>query len=100
MLPARSLPGSYQLDPVAVRVAHEAEERAALADPIRLPLRLDSLLLQPGERRVEIVHRERDVPVPRAEIVGAPVVVQRELELLGLARDPEEVVRCLPLAVA
>ena len=42
----------------------------------------------------------RDVAVRRAELVGAAVVVERQLELLLLAGHAEEVVRRLELAVA
>ena len=52
------------------------------------------------ERRTKIVDRKRDVAVAAAEVVRAAVVVVRELELRVLARDAEEVVRRLPLAVA
>ena len=44
-----------ELDAVAVRVADEAEEAAALAHLVRRPLRLDALLAEARERAVEIV---------------------------------------------
>src|SRR5205814_8731812 len=105
--PGRELRGSGssalaapdQLDPVAVRILDEAEPRAALADLVRRPLRLDPLVLQACERLVEVVDPERDVPVCVAEVVRAPVVVEGELELLVLAGHAEEVVRRLLLAV-
>src|SRR3954467_8424965 len=53
-----------QLDPVVVGIADEAEPRAAVTDAVRLTLRLDPLLLQAGERLVEVVHGQRDVAVP------------------------------------
>ena len=53
-----------------------------------------------GERLGHVVDRERDVPVARAELVRAPVVVERELEHRFLVADPEEVVRRLELALA
>src|SRR6266540_2380104 len=88
------------LDPVAVRVADEAQERAALAHAVRLPFRPDSLLAEPLERVCEIVDADRDMAVAGAELVCAAVVVERQLELLLLARKAEEVVRRLELAVA
>src|SRR4051812_37033810 len=94
------LPGAVdQLDPVAVRVLDEADERAALTDAIRLSFRLDALLLQLLERRLEVVDRKRDVAVARADVVRAAVMVERELELLVLAGHAEEVVRRFALAV-
>src|SRR4051794_25540853 len=89
-----------ELHAVAVRVADEAEERTSLAYAVRLPLRLDALLLQPLERPAEVVDADGDVPVAGAEVVRTTVVVQRQLELLVLAREPEEVVRRLLLAAA
>src|SRR5439155_25779713 len=89
-----------QLDPVVVRVADEAEQRAALAHAVRLPLGLDALLFQRGERLPEVVDREGDVSIPRADVVRAAVVVERELELLSLAGGAEEVVRRFLFAVA
>src|SRR6266545_3260742 len=88
------------LDPVAVRVADEAQERAALAHAVRLAVGLDALLTEPRKRLSEIVDADRDVAVTRADVVAAAVVVERQLELLLLAGEAEEVVRRLELAVA
>src|SRR5262249_32850992 len=75
-------------------------ERAALADTVRLPLRLDALALQLVERVGEVVDAHSDVSVAGAEVVRAAVVVQGQLELLLLAGHAEEVVRRLALAAA
>src|SRR5689334_15481463 len=88
-----------ELDAVLVGILHEAEAVPSGAHRIRRPLGLDSLLLQPRERPVEVVDRERDVTVARAEVVRSPVVVVRELEFLVLAGHAEEVVRRLLRAV-
>ena len=48
---------------------------------------------------VEVVDADRDVAVAGPEVVRSAVVVQRQLELLVLAGEAEEVVRRLPLAV-
>src|SRR2546421_2573791 len=88
-----------QLDAVAVGVAHEAEQRAAFSHAIRLSLGLDSLILEPRERLLQIVHGQRDMSVPCAEVVRATVVVERQLELLVLTGDAEKIVRGLLLAV-
>src|SRR5665647_1731249 len=89
-----------QFDSVLVGIAHEADERAALAHAIRLTLRLDALLLQLRERLRQVVHGVRNVPVAGPDLVRAAVVVVRELQLLFLAGDAEEVVRRLRLAAA
>src|SRR4051794_13946354 len=89
-----------QLDPVTVRILHEAEPRPSFADAVRLALRLDSRVLQPRKGRVEVVDADRDVAVARPLLVGASVMVERQLELLFLARSTEEIVRRLELAVA
>src|SRR5438270_49272 len=80
-------------------IAFVRDKRAAFADAVRLPLGLDSLLRELGERRGHIVDRERDVAVAGAELVRAAVVVVRQLEHGVLSADPEEVVRRLELAV-
>src|SRR3954465_7814196 len=99
--PLALLPAAIDdLDPIAVRIFHEAKERAALPDTVGLPLGLDALLLQRCEGLVEVVHADRDVAVAGANVVRATVVVEGELELLLLAREGEEVVRGLELAVA
>jgi hypothetical protein len=58
------------------------------------------LLLQLRECPAEVVDCEGDVAVGGAELITAAVVIQRELELLPLARDAEEVVSCFELTVA
>ena len=67
------------LDPVAVRVAHEAQPRAALAHRVGRLLRLDPLLGEPRERGVEVVGGDRDVAVAGADLVrlGAADVVRQ-----------------------
>src|SRR2546421_926189 len=89
-----------ELDPVTVRIADEADQRAALADAVRLALSLDSLRLQLRKRPFEVVDADRDVAVPSAELVCASIVVERQLELLVLAGKAEEVVGRLELAVS
>ena len=86
-----------QLDAIAVGIAHEADARAALADRVRRPLRLHALLVQRGQRAVEVGDADRDVAVARADLVGlGAAVVVRQLEPgLGIARVAEEVVRGL-----
>src|SRR4051812_43095203 len=79
-----------ELDPVAVRVADEADPGAAGADLIGRLLRLDALLAQPRERAVEILDGERDVVVARAELVGVDAEVVRELEPVAVAREAQE----------
>src|SRR4249919_724181 len=88
------------LDPILIRVAHEAEARAALAHRVRRPLRLDPLSLERVERPVEVVDADRDVAVAAAEVVRAPVVVERQLEDVLAVRQAEEVVGGLLLAVS
>src|SRR5207244_4294797 len=89
-----------QLDPVAVGIPDEAEERAALADAVGFPLGLDAELLQAHERVSEVLRRDRNVPVGGAELVRAAVVVEGQLQLGVVAREGEEVVRGLELPVA
>src|SRR4051795_8468226 len=67
--------------------------------PGRLAFGLDSLSLQLFERLLHVVDRQRDVAVPGAVVVVAPVVVVRQLEDRFLVADAEEVVRRLELAV-
>src|SRR5262249_47921133 len=57
------------LDPVAVGVAHEAKPRAALAHGIGRLLGLNPLRGQLGERAIEIVGGDRDVPITGADLV-------------------------------
>ena len=88
-----------QLDAIAVWVADEAEEAAAFAHLVRRALRLDALLAEARERRVEIVDADRDVAVTGSQLVRAAVVVVRQLEhRLGVS-EREEVVRRLLLSV-
>src|SRR5262249_22058241 len=89
-----------QLDAVAVRILDEADEGAALADAVRLALRLDALLLQVGERLLQVIDPDGDVAVAGAEVVGAAVVVEGQLEHRAVVADAVEVVRRLELAVA
>src|SRR3970282_231201 len=66
-----------ELDAGVVRVAGEAGARAALAELIWRPFGLDPVVgCELCERPVEIVHSDRDMPVPRAEVVRTPVVVE------------------------
>ena len=69
-----------------VGVLDEAEPRSALAHPIGLTFGVDSLLGGAFEGPVEVVDADRDVPVSGAQLVAAPVVVERQLQLL-LARE-------------
>src|SRR5581483_5681190 len=87
-------------EPIAIRVADEADERAAFADAVRLPFRLDPLPGELRERGGEVVDADGDVAVASAEVVGAPVVVVRQLEHRGVVAEREEVVRRLELAIA
>src|SRR3954453_59071 len=77
-----------QLDPVAVRVAHEADAGAALPDAVGRLLRVDALVGQRRERLVEVVDRQRDVVVTRAELVGVDAEVVGELEPVAVAGTP------------
>src|SRR4051794_29192219 len=88
------------LHPVVVWIAHEAQPRAALADRVRRALRLDALLPELRQRRVEVRHADRDVTVSGAVVVRTAVVVQRQLQHVGHAAHAEEVVGGLELAVS
>src|SRR6185436_14723596 len=79
-----------QLDAVAVRVADEGDERAALADAVRRALRLDPLLREPRERPVHVVDGDRDVAVAGAELVRVDAEVVRQLEPVAVARQAHE----------
>src|SRR5688500_2237074 len=57
------------LDPVAVRVADEADPRATRPYLVRRLLGLDAALGQRGELAVEVVDGQRDVVVARADLV-------------------------------
>src|SRR6476659_10035476 len=96
----RRLGGADDLDPVTVWVADEAEPRAAFAHLVWIALGLDALLLQRGERLLEVIDPDRYVPVGGSQLVGPAVGVPRQLELLVLSRHAEEVVRRLVVAVA
>src|SRR5215211_2697294 len=69
-----------ELDPVAVRIAHEAQAVAALAHGVRRLLGLDALPRELGECAVEILGRDRDVVVAGAEVVAVDARVVGELE--------------------
>ena len=68
-LNARCSASLDQLDAIAVGVTDEAQPVAAIADRVRRPLGLDPLIGQTLERRVEVGRRDRDVPVPGADLV-------------------------------
>ena len=65
-------PAVDQLDPVAVRVGDEGDQRqlAAVAGVVRGLLGLHADRGQVGERGVDVVDRDRHVVVARAEVVG------------------------------
>jgi hypothetical protein len=48
---------------------------------VALALGFDALLLEPGQRRVEIIDADRDMAVLGAKLVAAPIVVEGQLEL-------------------
>src|SRR5437868_13211616 len=77
-----------ELDPVAVRVAHEAQPVAAVADGVWRLLGLDPLLGQVLEGPIEVVRGDRDVAVARPEVVAvdAEVVGQLEARPVAVAR--------------
>jgi hypothetical protein len=52
------------------------------------PLRLDALIRECGQGRVEVVDADRDVPVAGAQLVRAAVVVVRQLE--NVSSSPSE----------
>ena len=89
-----------QLDAVSVRILDEADARSALADAVGLSLRLDPLLGERSEGRVEIVDGVGDVAVGAAELVAAAVVVDGDLELCVVAGQGEEVVGRLVVTIA
>src|SRR6185312_4549788 len=97
---SRRLLAADDLHAVVVRVAHEAEERPALGHLVWRLLGLDALGLQLRERRVEVLDADGDVAVAGAHLVRAAVVVERQLEHVGLAGQAVEVVGRLELAVA
>ena len=75
-----------QLDAVAVRVAHEADPRAALAH--RYGGFSGSMPFSPScaSVAVEVVDGQRDVVVAGAELVGVDAVVVGQLEPVAVAR--------------
>src|SRR5436853_7523400 len=87
---AGGLPPLDELGPVAVRVADEAQPRAALADGVRRLLGLDAVLAQTGERAVEVLDGDRDVVVAGAEVVAVDAVVVGELEARVVAGEAHE----------
>src|SRR3954469_16328514 len=87
---ADGLPPLDELDPVAIRIAHEAQQRAALADAVGRLLGLDALAGEVGERLVHVGDGDRDVVVARAELVLGDAVVVRELQARAVAGQPHE----------
>src|SRR3954453_8106583 len=79
-----------QLDAVTVGIAHEADPRAALADPVGRLLGFDAVAAEPLEGAVEVVDGERDVVVARAELVVVDAVVVGQLEPVAVARNAHE----------
>ena len=79
-----------QLDAIAVRIADEADPRAALAHPVRRLLGLDALARRAAERAVEVVDGQRDVVVAGAELVGVDAVVVGQLEPVAVAGQAHE----------
>src|SRR5919108_4731071 len=70
-----------ELDPVAVRIPHEADARPTFADRVGRPLGLDPFLGQTAESRVEVVDSHSDVAVAGPELVAA-------LRRLEVVREP------------
>src|SRR5690348_1571761 len=70
-----------QLNPVAIRIAHEAQAVAALADRVGRALGLDPLLLQTRQRGVQVGGGDRNVAVGGTELVGVHAEVVGQLEL-------------------
>src|SRR5213083_880552 len=69
-----------ELDPVLVRIAHEAQARAALADRVGRTLGLDALPGQALQGRVQIVDGDRNVAVAGADLVRVDAEVVGQLE--------------------
>src|SRR5919198_2039333 len=84
------LRGLDELDPVPVGIAHEAQARPALPHAIGRALGLDSLSGEALQRRVEIVDRDRDVPVAGAELVAVDAEFVRQLEPIAVAGEAHE----------
>src|SRR3954470_4459609 len=79
-----------QFHAVAVGIAHEAESGAALADAIWRLLWLDAALRELREHLVEVLDRDRDVVVARAELVGVDAVVVGQLQARPVAVEAHE----------
>src|SRR4051794_28819185 len=79
-----------ELDPVAVRVAHEADQRAVAADVVRRPLGPDVLLGQLAEGVLQGRHGQRDVVVARAEVIGLDPRVPGQLQAVAVAGEAHE----------
>src|SRR6187431_2605613 len=96
--PPCSRPGSVransslldELDPIAVRVADEAESGAPLSHSVRRALGLDPLAAELLERPVEVVHGERDVAVAGTELVGVDAEVVGELQAVVVPGQAHE----------
>src|SRR2546421_13045879 len=86
-----------QLHAIAVGIFDEREAVAALADRVRRLLGLDAPLAQTGERRVDVVGCDRDVPVAGADVVAVDVEVIGQLPLghVAVAGLVPEDVYCL-----
>jgi hypothetical protein len=68
-----------QRSKLTINVGDESEARPSLADPVRLPVELDPLLREARECAIEVINREREVPVGRPQLVTPPIVVERQL---------------------
>ena len=80
-----------QLDPVLVRVAHEADPRAALAHLVGRALGLDPDARELLERGVQVVDGQGDVAVARADVVRAVLVfVPGQLQAVAVAGQAHE----------
>src|SRR6478752_4734953 len=79
-----------QLDPVAVRIGDEGDQRqlVAVARVVRRLLGLHAERLERRQRHVDVVDRHRHVVVARAEVVGLLLPdVDRQLEHVAVARQ-------------
>src|SRR5690242_9942540 len=90
--PEGRLPALDELDAVVVRVADEADLRAAGVRRVRRLLGRDAVLGEPRELGVHpALDGQGDVPVGVAVGVGLlAAVVERELELVVVAGDGQE----------
>src|SRR5215218_7109442 len=79
-----------QLDPVVVGIAHEAQQRAALADAVGRLLGLDALLGERGERLLHVRDGQRDVVVAGAMGVLRNAVVVGQLEPVAVSGETHE----------